>query len=154
MRAKVVELDIARRTATLLGPRGQLVAVDVPAEVKNFDQVKVGDELVVRYLTAVAARIEPASKSGIRERVESSGGGTAAAGAMPGAAQGRTVEVLAVIQSLDRKAGTATLRGPRRTVTLAVPEGVDITKLKVGNEVRVVFVEAVVLSVERAPATK
>lgn len=154
VRAKVVELDIARRTATLLGPRGQLVAVDVPAEVKNFDQVKVGDELVVRYLTAVAARIEPASKSGIRERVESSGGGTAAAGAMPGAAQGRTVEVLAVIQSLDRKAGTATLRGPRRTVTLAVPEGVDITKLKVGNEVRVVFVEAVVLSVERAPAAK
>ena len=62
--------------------------------------------------------------------------------------------MLAIIQALDRKAGTATLRGAKRTVTMALPEGVDITKLKVGDEVRAVFMEAMVLNVERVAAGK
>lgn len=152
VRARVVELDKTRRTATLRGPKGNVVTMDVPADVKNFDQVKVGDELVVRYAAAVAVQLEPASKSGIRERVESTTTGAAAAGAMPGAGAVRTVEVIAVIQALDRQAGTATLRGAQRTVTVNVPAGVDTTKLKVGDEVHGVFVEAAVISVERAPA--
>lgn len=153
VRARVVELDRARRLATLKGPKGNVVTLEVPAEVKNFDQVRVGDELVVRYMEAIAARIEPASKSGIRERVESTGAATAAAGAMPGVATERTVEVVAVISALDPKAGTATLRGAKRTVTVKVPDGIDVSKLKVGDEVHAVMVEAVVLNVERvAPA--
>ena len=154
VRAKVVELDMAGRLATLRGPKGQVVTMHVPAEVKNFDQVRVGDELVIRYITAVAARLEPATASGIRERVETEGTKGAAAAGSPGAAADRTVEVLAVIQAIDKKAGTATLKGVKRTVTMAVPEGVDISKLKVGQEVRAVFVEAVVLNLERVPAAK
>lgn len=155
IRAKVVELDMARRLATLKGPKGNIVTLEVPAEVKNFDQVRLGDDVVVRYAAAVAARLEPAgSKSGIRERVESTSAASAAAGGMPGAAAQRTVEVLVVIQALDAKAGTATLRGAKRTVTVQVPPGVDITKLKVGDEVRAVIVEALVLNVERLTAGK
>lgn len=154
VRAKVVELDAARRTATLRRPKGDLVTVDVPAEVKNFDQVRVGDDVVVRYTTAIAARIEPTTKSGIRERIESTAAASAPAGSLPAGGAARSVEALAVITALDRKTGSVTLRGAKRTVKVAVPTGVDITKLKVGDEVRVVFVEAAVLSVERAPAAK
>jgi Cu/Ag efflux protein CusF len=76
---------------------------------------------------------------------------TTAAAKMPGVrVQAGEVEVLAVIQALDRKAGTATLRGAKRTFSVEVPAGVDIKKLKVGDEVRAVFAEATVLSVERA----
>lgn len=151
VRARVVELDLVRRTAVLRGPRGQVVTVDVPPEVKNFEQVRVGDSVVIRYLTAVAARIEPASASGIRERVESQAVASAPAGASPGAGATRTVEVLAVVESLNRVARTMTLRGAKRTVRVNVPEGVDMTKVKQGDEVRAVFTEAVVLSVVPAP---
>lgn len=154
IRAKVVELDMARRLATLKGPKGNIVTLEVPAEVKNFDQVRLGDNVVVRYAAAVAARLEPATRSGIRERVESTSAASAATGGMPGAAAQRTVEVLVVIQALDAEAGTATLRGARRTVTVQVPPGVDIAKLKVGDEVRAVIVEALVLNVERLAAGK
>jgi Cu/Ag efflux protein CusF len=154
IRAKVVELDMAHRLATLKGPKGNLVTLEVPAEVKNFDQMRVGDEVVVRYIAAVAARLEPASKSGIRERVESTTAASAAPGALPAAGAQRTVQVLAVIQAVDRNAGTVTLRGAKRTVTIAVPEGVDIRKLKVGDEVRAEFTEAIVLNVERVSAAK
>jgi hypothetical protein len=154
LRARVVELDTVRRTATLKGPKGRVVTVDVPAEVKNFDQVRVGDELVVRYVAAALAQLEPASKSGIRERVESTGAAAAAPGALPGLAGQRTVEVLMVIQSLDRKARQATLRGVKRTVAVEVPEGIDLDKVKVGDEVRARLVEAAVLDVERVGAGK
>jgi Cu/Ag efflux protein CusF len=152
VRAKVVELDKARRLATLKGPKGNIVSVEVPAEAKNFDQIRVGDDVVIRYAAAVAVRLEPASKSGIRERVESTSAATAASGAMPGAAAQRTVEVLAQVQAIDRKARTVTLRGAKRTATLMAPEGMDLSKLKVGDEVHAVMVEALVLNVERVAA--
>jgi hypothetical protein len=152
VRAKVVELDMARRQAVLAGPAGNIALVDVPAEVKNFDQVRAGDEVVVRYTMAVAAKLEATKGAGIRERVESTTAAVAAPGAMPGAGAQRTVEVLASVQAIDRKAGTVTLRGAKRTVTVAAPADIDLSKLKVGNEVRAVIVEAVVLKVDPVAA--
>jgi len=151
VRARVVELDVAGRTATLRGPRGQVMTVAVPAEVKNLEQVRVGDDLMIRYVSAVAARLEPASNGGIRERIVSRGAVAAPAGATPGAAGARTVEVLAVVKGLDRKARTATLQGVHRTVRVSVPESIDMSKVKLGDEVRAVFSEAVVLAIAPAP---
>jgi hypothetical protein len=151
VRARIVEIDKVNRTATLRGPNGNVTTVAVPAEIKNFDQVKVGDMLLIRHILAVAARIEPATASGIRERIESSAAAAAPAGSAPGAAGVRTVEVLATIQGVDRKARTATLRGVHRTVRVSVPEGVDMSKFKIGDDVHAVITEAVVLAVEPAP---
>jgi hypothetical protein len=152
VRAKIVELDVANRVATLKGTKGKLVTVNVPADLKNFAQVRVGDEVVIRYMAAVAAKLEPASNNGIRERIESETMENAPAGGLPGAVSGRKVEILATLKSLDTKAGTATLRGATRTFTIAIPEGMDVSKVKVGSEVRAVFIEAVMVNVERAPA--
>jgi hypothetical protein len=148
VRARVLEVDTANRTATLRGPSGNVVTVAVPPDVKNFENVRAGDMLTVRYLMAIAARIEPASRSGIRERVESAASTVAPAGSTPGTAGVRTVEVVATVTALDRKARTATLRGVHRTVKVSVPKDVDLSKVKVGSEVRAVITEAAVLSVE------
>lgn len=153
-RARVVELDAASRMLTLRGPKGRLSTVKVPPEMQNFEKVRVGDDLVIRYATAIAAALEPTSKSGIRERVESSSEGRVESGGMPAVAAGHTVEVLAVITALDPKANTATLRGVKRTETLALPANVDINKLKVGDEVRLAMVEAMAINIEHVPAAK
>jgi hypothetical protein len=154
VRARVVEVDAANRTATLRGPSGNVVTVAVPTDVANFDNVRAGDMLSIRYRMAVAATLEPAgSRSGIRERVESAATTVAPKGSTPGTAGVRTVEVLASVTALDRKARTATLRGVHRTVKVAVPADVDLSRIKVGDEVRAVFTEAAVLAVER-PAPK
>ena len=149
IRAKVVALDMARRTASLKGPKGNVVTVNVPAEVRNFDQVRVGDELSVRYATAVAAKLERVTKSGIRERVETADAVRAEQGDKPGVASGRTVEILAEIQSIDKKNNQVVLRGAERTVAMVVPPSVDIKTLKVGDEVRALFIEAAVVTVEK-----
>jgi Cu/Ag efflux protein CusF len=101
----------------------------------------------------MAVKLEPtANKSGIRERIESTQDMKAPAGGMPGIAEVRTVEVLAIVQSIDRKAKQATLRGAKRIITIDVPDNIDLSKVKVGDEVRAVFTEAAVVSVE--PAAK
>lgn len=148
IRAKVVALDRARRTASLKGPKGNVVTVNVPAEVRNFEQVRVGDVLSVRYLTAVAAKLERVAKSGIRERVETADAVRAEQGDKPGVALGLTVEILAEIQSIDKKQNQVVLRGAERTVAMVVPPSVDINALKVGDEVRALFTEAAVVMVE------
>jgi len=155
VRARVVEIDTSRRVVTLRGPEGNVVAVEVPSEIRNFGQIRIGDDLVVRHTTAIAAALEPArNNSGIRERIESTSAAVAPAGGMPGVAVGRTVEVLAQITALDRNARTATLRGAKRALVVALPESVDVSTLKVGDDVHAVIVESVVINVEHVAAAK
>lgn len=155
VRAKVVELDVKNRMVVLRGPKGNIVMVDVPADVKGLDQVRVGDELVFRYAAGAVAKLEKVSGAGtIRENVVTTEKVSAPAGALPGTAGRRTVDVLAEITALDTKARTVTLRGATRTATLQVPPEVDMKALKVGDDVRAVIVEAAVLEIERPAAAK
>ncbi len=47
--ANVVGIDKATRTVTLKGPKGDVFDIVASDEVKNFDQIKVGDFVVARY---------------------------------------------------------------------------------------------------------
>jgi hypothetical protein len=152
--AKVVELDRTRRTAALRKTNGEVVTVEFSEDIKSYSLINVGDDIKLRYSAAVVADIQPGSKSGISERVESSSTATNPAGAPPAVAGKRTVDVLAVIKSLDTKNRKATLRGAKRTVTVDVPAHIDMKKLKVGDEVRATVVESAVLSVEAQSGTK
>src|SRR5437773_2555037 len=48
--ASVQAIDKANRTVTIKGPRGRVETVTAGPEVKNFDQIKVGDNVVLRYV--------------------------------------------------------------------------------------------------------
>ena len=56
--AKVEAIDLQKRTVTLRGPQGNAVTLKVDEQVKKFDQVKVGDEVVVRHTEAVAITVQ------------------------------------------------------------------------------------------------
>ncbi|HYB53214.1 MAG TPA: hypothetical protein VEG84_05055, partial [Thermoanaerobaculia bacterium] len=47
--ATVVAIDAAKREVSLKGPKGNVVVVEVPESVKRFSEIKVGDELNVKY---------------------------------------------------------------------------------------------------------
>jgi len=147
LRARLVEIDRARRSVTLRAGKNSSVTLDVPADVKGFDKALVGDEVVVHYLTAILTQLKPTAKPAAAPPA-------ASAPASAPAAAPRAVELLAILQSLDGKSGTATLRGARRNITVAVPQNIDISRLKAGDEVRVSIVEAVVISAEPAPPGK
>ena len=56
--AQVVAIDKATRTVSLKTPKGDVVDIVASAEVKNFDQVKVGDFLFVRYVQALTLELK------------------------------------------------------------------------------------------------
>ena len=56
--AQVVGIDKATRTLTLKGPKGEVVDVVASDEVKRFDEIKVGDSIVARYIEALTLELK------------------------------------------------------------------------------------------------
>ena len=148
--ASVEALDKAKRLVTLKGPEGNTFVVQAGPEVKNFDQIKVGDLVVARYVEALTLELKPGGGQ-IRERTERENAVVAKPGQAPGAAAGRSVTVIADVMSLDAAKQTVRLRGPQRTVDLKVRDPNQFKLIKVGDQVEATFTEAVALSVEPAP---
>ena len=59
MTAKVEDIDYKARTVTLRGPQ-KTVTLKVDKDVKRFNEVKKGDEIVVRRTEALAVDVKPA----------------------------------------------------------------------------------------------
>jgi len=120
-------------------------------EVRNFDQIKVGDEVVVRHFEAVSLELMKGG-AGIRQREESAGAARAPKGDRPGVAAAERVTVVADVVGVNRRSQTVTLRGPQHTVNLHVRDPEQFERVQVGDQVRATFTEAVAISVE--PAAK
>src|SRR5262245_32948458 len=56
--AQVTALDKATRTVTLKGPKGRSVDVIAGDAVKNFDQIRVGDNVTVKYVEALTMELK------------------------------------------------------------------------------------------------
>lgn len=52
--ATVVKINAKTRKATLKGPQGNMIEVDVAPDVKNLENVKKGDQVLVKYTRTLA----------------------------------------------------------------------------------------------------
>src|SRR5690349_9884121 len=55
----VTAIDRAKRTATLKNSDGESKTVQVPADMKGFDTLKVGDKIDIDYYESVAVKVLP-----------------------------------------------------------------------------------------------
>ncbi|MDX1375516.1 MAG: hypothetical protein R3357_08150 [Burkholderiales bacterium] len=147
--AEVVAIDKANRVVTLLGPRGNRFRIVAGPEVRNFDQIKVGDEVVVRHYEAVSLELKKGG-AGIRERDEGAAATRAPKGDRPGVAVAEQVTVVADVVAVNRRSQTVTLRGPEHTVDLHVRDPEQFKRVQVGDQVQATFTEAIAISVEPA----
>lgn len=150
--AQVIGIAKASRTLTLKGPKGNTVDIVAGDKVRNFDQIKLGDMVVVRYAEALTLELKKvASASGEVTVVEETK--RAKAGERPGVAGGVQVSALAEVVAVDPKASTITIKGPKgNEVTLDVMNPDQFKVVKVGDQIEVTYTEAIALSVE--PASK
>lgn len=152
--AQVLAIDKATRTLTLKGPKGNVVDIVASDEVKNFDQIKVGDLVVARYAQALTLELKkPGSADGGIVVTEKAG--HAKPGERPAVAGARQVTALADVIVVDPKASTITIRGPRGNVmTLDVMNPDQFKVVKQGDKIEVTYTEALALSVEPAETAK
>jgi hypothetical protein len=154
--AMVTAIDKGTRTVTLKGPQGRSLDVVAGAEVKNFDQINVGDNVVVQYLEALSLELKKNSKA--KPGVTTSDAAVRAApGERPAGAVGREVVVLADVVAVDPVKSTISLKGPKGNVVVLKVQNQDHFKVvKAGDQVEAVYTEAIAIAVKPAPkaATK
>lgn len=148
--ASVEAIDAAKRAITLKGPEGKVVTITAGPEVKNFDQIKVGDFLVVRYVEALTLELKKGGTA-LRQRTDRDMGVAAKPGERPAGAVGTQTTVVADVIAVDAKKQVVTLRGPERTVDLKLRDPKQFKLVKVGDQVEATFTEAAAISVEPAP---
>ena len=149
--AQVVGIDKATRTVTLKGPKGDVVDVVASADVKNFDQMKVGDFVVVRYAQALTLELRK-TRGPVGDVTVQQDAVRAKPGERPAVAGARQVTAIATVTAVDPKKSTITLKGPRgNVVTLDVQNPDQFKVVKKGDQVEVTYTEALALSVEPAP---
>lgn len=149
--ATVVGIDKATRTVTLRGPKGRTLDVVCGDEVRNFDQIRVGDQVGVRYQESLSLELKKASG----QAADAAGGAVAARaapGSRPAGVVGREIQVLADVVAVDQAKSTVSLKGPRgNVVDLKVQNPDHFKVVKVGDQVEAVYTEAIAIAVTPAP---
>lgn len=153
-KASVVSVDKANRLVTLKDKDGQTMTVQCGPEVRNFDQIEVGNSVVVRYLVSLAvALVKPGETPPAAATLAA---GTAEKGAKPGAAIVGQITATVKIESVDLKKNLVVFTAPNgglRAVNVEKPEGVKfIQGIKPGDLVQITYTEALAVSVEKEPA--
>jgi Cu/Ag efflux protein CusF len=152
--ATVVGIDAATRTVSLKTASGKVVDIVAGPEVKNFDQIKVGDVVAAEYVQALSLELKKrtaGSKAPGAPTVDQ-GAARTAPGEKPGVAGGRQITALADVVAVDTKTHLVTLRGPRgNQVDLNVQDPAQLKNIKKGDQVEVVYTEAVAVVVVATP---
>ena len=146
----VQAIDHETRKVTLRDAEGNLITFTAGPEVRNLAQVQQGDIVLMEFYQGFAYVVEPAT-SAVRARIDTTGVARADAGEKPGASITDTVDVIAVVEKIDAETRMVTLKGAERTVTLKAADDVDLSTVKVGDEVHARFVESFAVSVLPSP---
>jgi Cu/Ag efflux protein CusF len=151
LKARVDSIDKTTRRIVLTGPEGRSMSVVAGPDVRNFDQINVGDIVVVKHLQALAVDlIKSPGSDGIREIVQREGVMISKPGALPGAIAGRETIVIANVWAVDKKRQTVTLRGARdNLIDFKVKDPVKLAAVQVGDQIELKYVEAVAVAVTR-----
>jgi hypothetical protein len=153
--------DKVEATATIeaIDPESRLLVIRTPdegiatmfagPEIRNFEQIKVGDKVKVTYTAAVAAAITK-SKAKPTETYDAAAI-TAPAGSKPAAAVGQTITTTVQIESVDTSFDVVSFKRPDgfvRSIAVESPEAKKfIRTLKKGDMVDVAYTEALAISV-------
>ena len=145
--ATITAIDPATRDVTLKGPQGKEVTVTAGPDVKNFANMKVGDQVNVEYIEALSLELKKGGGMKV-ERTEQAGAMGAKPGAQPAGAVGRQITVVADVINVDPATKTVTLKGPQRTVDLVVNDPEQLKLIAKGDQVQATYTQALALAVE------
>ena len=126
----------------------------MPPEVRNFERIKVGDQVVATYYEGLAAEFKKPGEGTQKGAVDATTGTARMpeGSSTPGAAVANQITATVVIESVDQPSNSVTFTGPTgmtRTVDVKDPKAQKfISTLKKGDEVQLTYVEALAVTLE------
>jgi len=134
----------------VVGPGGREFEAILGDNIKNFNQIKVGDIVTLSITKVIVSDVKVVS-NGIKEREEKQTFSRAQAGEKPAGIIEHQVRVVADVVAIDAKTNIVTIKGPTKTVQVAV--GPEVIKgIKVGNQIEAVITQNIAIQVTAAPA--
>jgi hypothetical protein len=149
---KIIAIDKSTRVVTVLAPKGDTLDVECGEEVKNFAQLKVGDEVKTTYTESFTIHVEGSGEAEASSETMTS---RAKPGEMPSASITERATAKATIKAIDKAKGTATLQamnGEQFTVT--ADDKANLEKVQVGNVVVVTYTVGHAISVSKPKPAK
>ncbi len=152
--ATVTALDRATRRVTLKEKTGDTFEFTAGPQVRNLDQIMVGDLVAVTYTETFTIEVKrgdggaPTVTSGTAEN-------RAAVGAKPAGSVAHVTTVTAEILAVDKEIGRVTIRGPQgNTRVIQVKDPKKLESVKVGDMVVATYSESLGIAVEKITAAK
>jgi hypothetical protein len=153
--AKVTAVDPATRSVTLEGTGGKTRTIQVGDQVRNFDQIKVGDTVHAKYTQALALELKKGAASMGAPTEESAVTPAPAPGAKPGGTVAHKVTAMTEVVAINPAKQLVTLRGPAgNEVDVNVQDPSQLQNIKKGDHVQITYVEALAISLAEAPAKR
>lgn len=153
--ATVLSIDMASRDVLLKDAQGKLHTVNVSEQARNLDQLRVGDKVSAEYTEAISVQLK---KRGTADGPPVSAAvamARAPQGAKPGGTVGRKITAIATVTAVNTKEHFVTLRGPLgNEYDVQVLDAAQLQAVNKGDEVEVVYTEALAISVEPTPNSK
>ena len=144
--AIVEAIDAATRTVTLKKPDGTVVTIVAGPEITRFGELKVGNKVNARYYENVVVRVKRPGEPEVRGETKAT---TPAEQLLPGGTKAKQVTITATIAAVDMNIPSITFTGPHGWKdTSKVQDKEALAKVKVGDQVEIVWTEAVLVSVE------
>jgi len=150
LRATVLGVDPQNREIVLQSTNGQMGHFAVSDAVKNFHQIKPGDQLNVEYYESVAFAVaKPGETLAPTSRFNALG--TREPGQKPGGVALSVGNTSATVQAIDRENRQVTLKGANgETVNVYVDPSVgNLQRIKQGDQISVTYTKALAVSVEK-----
>ena len=151
IQAEVVDLDVENRLATLKGPSGNLVTVEVGEDVQRLDEVEVGDLVTAEYWSYLMAEFrDPTEEEKETPLVVLADGGRASEEFPPGVVVGAIVKAVVTVVNINSPMREVTVKGPKGNyVTVSDVDPELLKELKIGEVGILTYAEAVALSLEK-----
>ena len=153
--AKITAVDPVQHTVTLQSASGKTRTIQVGDQVRNFDQIKVGDTVHAEYTEALALQLKKGATTTGAPTEEDAITAPPAPGAKPGGAVARKVTAMTEVVAVDPAKQMVTLRGPEgNEVDVNVQDPNQLKNIKKGDHVQVTYTQALAIAVAAEPAKK
>jgi Cu/Ag efflux protein CusF len=149
LKATVLGVDYQNREVVLQSTNGQLARFAVSDKIKNFPQIRQGDEVNVNYYESVAYAVVKPGELPATSRTDGLAA-TREPGQKPGGASVSIGSTTATIEDIDRETRHVTLKGANgETVKVYVDPSVgNLQRIKTGDTVSITYTKAIAVSVE------
>jgi hypothetical protein len=150
--AKITAVDAATRSIAIQDKDGKTETIKVPAEVKRFNELAVGDTIEVELEQGLLLEFQPAGTEAVEPHAVAVGG-RAAASQPAGGAVAAGVQGTVTVTAIDLKTRLVTFQGPAgNSYQVKAGAAVQLERLKVGDRLLATYVEAVALQVVKGGA--